>query len=89
MQIERRRRQPEKKYYGLLGRRISRRATLVTACITTAALATGTAVADTRQFGTDQVGQVTGRGRVVSADQYIAPYGDRLVIDDGKIMSSA
>ncbi|MEV5385288.1 alkaline phosphatase family protein [Streptomyces sp. NPDC052721] len=88
MQTARRRRQAEKKYYDLLGRRVSRRATLVTACITTAALATGTAVAETRQFGTDQVGQVTDKGQVVSADQYIAPYGDRLVIDDGKIMSS-
>ncbi|MEW2288776.1 bifunctional YncE family protein/alkaline phosphatase family protein [Streptomyces sp. NPDC047841] len=88
MQITRRRRQAEKKYYDLLGRRVSRRATLVTACITTAALATGTAVAQTRQFGTEQVGQVTDKGQVVSADQYIDPYGDRLVIDDGKIMSS-
>ncbi|MEU7414001.1 alkaline phosphatase family protein [Streptomyces sp. NPDC042638] len=88
MQIARRRRQAETKYYDLLGRRVSRRAALITACITTAALATGTAVAETRQFGTDQVGQVTDRGQVVSADQYIAPYGDRLVIDDGKIMSS-
>ncbi|POX64448.1 phosphoesterase [Streptomyces sp. Ru62] len=88
MQITRRRRQAEKKYYDLLGRRVSRRATLVTACITTAALATGTAVAETRQFGTEQVGQVTDKGQVVSADQYIAPYGDRLVINDGKIMSS-
>ncbi|MEV7203573.1 bifunctional YncE family protein/alkaline phosphatase family protein [Streptomyces griseoluteus] len=88
MQIARRRRQAEKKYYDLLGRRVSRRTTLVTACITTAALATGTAVAETRQFGTDQVGQVTRRGQVVSADQYIAPFGDRLVINDGKIMSS-
>ncbi|NED78307.1 phosphoesterase [Streptomyces sp. SID9944] len=89
MQIARRRRQAGNKYYDLLGRRVSRRAALVTACITTAALATGTAVAETRQFGTDQVGQVTDKGQVVSADQYIAPYGDRLVIDDGKIMSSA
>ncbi|MFF9087400.1 alkaline phosphatase family protein [Streptomyces sp. NPDC014991] len=89
MQIARRRRQAEKKYHDLLGRRVSHRATLVTACITTAALATGTAVAETRQFGTAQVGQVTDSGQVVSADQYIAPYGDRLVIDDGKIMSSA
>ncbi|MEW2515849.1 bifunctional YncE family protein/alkaline phosphatase family protein [Streptomyces sp. NPDC046870] len=88
MQITRRRRQAEKKYYDLLGRRVSRRAALVTACITTAALATGTAVAETRQFGTEQVGQVTDKGQVVSADQYIAPYGDRLVVDDGKIMSS-
>ncbi|MDO0924163.1 alkaline phosphatase family protein [Streptomyces sp. TG1A-8] len=83
-----RRRQAKKEYYVLLGRRVGRRATLLTACITTAALATGTAVAGTRQFGTDRVGQVTARGQVLSADQYISPYGDRLVINDGKIMSS-
>ncbi|MEU1630746.1 alkaline phosphatase family protein [Streptomyces sp. NPDC020096] len=88
MQITRRRRQVEKEYFDVLGRRVSRRATLVTACITTAALATGTAVAETRQFGTEQVGQVTAKGQVVSSDQYIAPYGNRLVINDGKIMSS-
>lgn len=88
MQTTRRRRQAEKKYYDLLGRRVSRRATLVTACTATAVLATGTAVAGTGQFGTDQVGQVTGKGQVVSADQYIAPYGDRLLVNDGKIMSS-
>lgn len=88
MQITRRRRPAEKEYHVLLGRRVSRRATLVTACVATAALATGTALADTRHFGTDQVGQVTGKGQVVAADQYLAPYGDRLVIDDGKIMSS-
>ncbi|MFF9021323.1 alkaline phosphatase family protein [Streptomyces eurythermus] len=88
MQITRRRRPDRRDTYVLLGRRVSRRATLVTACVTTAALATGTALADTRQFGTDQVGQVTAKGLVVSADQYLDPYGSRLVIDDGKIMSS-
>ncbi|MGJ5749051.1 YVTN family beta-propeller protein [Streptomyces puniciscabiei] len=88
MQITRRRRQVEKEYFDLLGRRVGRRAALLTACITTAALATGTAVASTRQFGTDQVGQVTDKGQVVSSDQYISPYGSRLVINDGKIMSS-
>ncbi|MFB7511262.1 phosphoesterase, partial [Streptomyces broussonetiae] len=88
MQITRRRRQAEKEYFVLLGRRVGRRATLLTACITTAALATGTAVASTRQFGTEQVGQVTDKGQVISSDQYINPYGSRLVINDGKIMSS-
>jgi YVTN family beta-propeller protein len=54
-------------------------------------VATGTGIgfAQTDQFGTEQVGQTTDKGQVVSADQYIAPYGDRLVINDGKIMSSA
>lgn len=88
MQITRRRRQAEKEYFVLLGRRVGRRATLLTACITTAALATGTAVASTQQFGTQQVGQVTDKGQVLPSDQYISPYGSRLVINDGKIMSS-
>ncbi|OLZ68896.1 phosphoesterase [Streptomyces sp. IMTB 2501] len=88
MQVTRRRRQVEKEYFDLLGRRVGRRATLVTACITTVALATGTAVASTRQFGTDQVGQVTAKGQVVASDQYISPYGNRVVLNDGKIMSS-
>src|SRR5204863_5393622 len=35
------------------------------------------------------VGQITRRGQVVSADQYIDPIGKRLVINNGKIMSSA
>ncbi|MGW2648865.1 alkaline phosphatase family protein [Streptomyces sp. NPDC001393] len=88
MQITRRRRHVEREYFDLLGRRVGRRAALLTACITTVALATGTAVASTHQFGTDQVGQVTDKGQVVSGDQYISPYGSRLVINDGKIMSS-
>ncbi|MFI2200272.1 alkaline phosphatase family protein [Streptomyces sp. NPDC020192] len=88
MQITRRRRPVEKEYFDLLGRRVGRRAALLTACITTVALATGTAVASTHQFGTDQVGQVTDKGQVISSDQYINPYGSRLVINDGKIMSS-
>ncbi|MEU6270650.1 alkaline phosphatase family protein [Saccharopolyspora shandongensis] len=40
-------------------------------------------------FGTDQVGQTTDNGLVISSDQYLAPYGDRMVINNGKIMSSA
>ncbi|MFJ5031891.1 alkaline phosphatase family protein [Streptomyces sp. NPDC088560] len=88
MQITRRRRQAEKEYFVLLGRQVGRRATLLTACITTAALATGTAVASTQQFGKEQVGQVTDKGQVISSDQYLNPYGSRLVINDGKIMSS-
>ncbi|MFC1440585.1 bifunctional YncE family protein/alkaline phosphatase family protein [Streptacidiphilus sp. N1-10] len=89
MQVTRRRRDVEKEQLVLLGRSVSRRATLVTACVTALALAaTGTAFASTHQFGTQQVGQVTSKGQVISSDQYIAPYGSRLVINDGKIMSS-
>ncbi|MEU0596844.1 alkaline phosphatase family protein [Streptomyces sp. NPDC006393] len=74
----------------LLGRRIGRRSTLTaTATAVVLAVTAGIGYAQTRQFGTDQVGQSTDRGQVVSSDQYIAPYGDRLVIDNGKIMSSS
>ncbi len=61
---------------------------MVTAGIAVALGVTGTAVASTAQFGTQQVGQVTDHGTVVSDDQYIKPYGDRTVINSGKIMSS-
>ncbi|MFE2409373.1 bifunctional YncE family protein/alkaline phosphatase family protein [Kitasatospora sp. NPDC059408] len=87
MQVTRRRRVP-REHPALLGRRMGRRATLATACITAVAVATGTAFATTHQFGTDQVGQVTVNGQVISSDQYIAPYGTRSVVNDGKIMGS-
>ncbi|MFI1538121.1 bifunctional YncE family protein/alkaline phosphatase family protein [Streptomyces anandii] len=74
---------------GPFGRRVGHRTVLVTTGIAVALAVTGTAVAATHQFGTQQVGQETAEGQVVSSDQYIAPYGSRTVIDDGKIMSSA
>ncbi len=85
MQVTRRRRRVEKPVRRLFGRR----ALLVTAG-TTAVVVTGAGVAyaQTDQFGTDQVGQLTHRGLVVSADQYVDPIGKRLVINNGKIMSS-
>src|SRR5690242_11038668 len=80
MQVTRRRRPPA-----------GRRMPLVTAGTTLVVVAasTGIAYAQTHQFGTDQVGQITRRGQVVSADQHIDPVGRRLVINPGKIMSSA
>ncbi|MGW2706047.1 bifunctional YncE family protein/alkaline phosphatase family protein [Streptomyces sp. NPDC001340] len=87
MQVTRNRRTVET---SLLSRRLGRRSTL-TAAATAVVLAVtaGIGYAQTRQFGTDQVGQTTDRGQVISSDQYIAPYGDRLVINNGKIMSSS
>src|SRR5438552_1988446 len=59
----------------------------------TAALAvigggSGIAYASTRGFGFDQVGHPTDQGLVVSADQIVNPIGDRLVINNGKIMTA-
>jgi YVTN family beta-propeller protein len=82
MQVTRQRRSSEKV------RRLSRRTTLVTAGIAVALGVTGTAVASTYQFGTQQVAQDTAKGQVISSDQYLKPYGSRTVINDGKIMSS-
>ena len=53
------------------------------------ATGTGIALAQTQLFGTDQVGQTTDKGLVVSDDQYVNPIGTRLVINNGKIMSTS
>jgi YVTN family beta-propeller protein len=90
MQVTRLRRRVEKDQSGLLARRIGRRIPLVTAGSTAVAVVVaGTAFAQTHQFGTDQVGQTTDQGLVVAGDQYINPIGERLVINNGKIMSSS
>ncbi|MHC3470688.1 alkaline phosphatase family protein [Streptomyces sp. 7R007] len=88
MQVTRQRRVDEKERINLFGRRVGRRTTLVTAGIAVALGVTGTAVASTWQFGTQQVAQTTPNGQVISSDQYLNPYGSRTVINDGKIMSS-
>ncbi|MCO6007451.1 bifunctional YncE family protein/alkaline phosphatase family protein [Actinoallomurus purpureus] len=80
----------EKVPLGLFRRLTGRRFRLVAAG--TAALAItsgGVSYASTKVFGTDQVGQTTKKGLVVSSDQYIKPIGERLVINNGKIMSSS
>ncbi len=88
MQVTRQRRIDEREQFSLFGRHVGRRTVLVAAGIAVALGVTGTAVAQTWQFGTQQVAQVTPRGQVISSDQYIKPYGSRTVINDGKIMSS-
>ncbi|MFI6355274.1 alkaline phosphatase family protein [Streptomyces sp. NPDC050743] len=87
MQVTRRRRPVETEFRG---RRIGRRSALTAgATAVVLAVTAGVGYAQTHQFGTDQVGQTTDRGQVISSDQYIAPYGERLVINNGKIMSSS
>ncbi|MBE1498214.1 YVTN family beta-propeller protein [Amycolatopsis lexingtonensis] len=86
MQVTRRRRRAGK---GRSGGRRFRFATAGSATLVLVATGTGIGVASTQQFGEDQVGQVTENGQVVSADQYIKPIGDRLVVNNGKIMASA
>ena len=49
----------------------------------------GIGSASTQQFGTQQVGQQTAKGEVISSDQYIKPIGSQLVINQGKIMAAS
>ncbi|SFW92144.1 bifunctional YncE family protein/alkaline phosphatase family protein [Amycolatopsis australiensis] len=86
MQVTRRRRRAAKRGPG---RHRLRYATAGSAALVLVATGTGVGVASTQQFGEDQVGQVTENGQVVSADQYLKPIGDRLVVNNGKIMASS
>ncbi|GAB1639770.1 alkaline phosphatase family protein [Krasilnikovia sp. MM14-A1259] len=89
MQVERRRRPAGNGRWSRthVGHRAFAVAAATTAVVVTAGA--GIAFASTDRFGNDQVGQETDRGQVVSADQYIDPVGTRLVVNNGKIMSSA
>jgi YVTN family beta-propeller protein len=88
MQVKRQR--VSKVQSGLFGRRTGSRVRLVAAGTAALAIASaGVSYASTNQFGTQQVGQTTDQGQVVSSDQYIKPIGQRLVIPPGKIMSSS
>ena len=89
MQVTRRRRPPARRGAGLSGGRRRRLAMAGALAVVLVASGTGIGLASTWQFGEDQVGQTTDRGQVVSADQYIQPIGDRLVVNSGKIMASA
>jgi YVTN family beta-propeller protein len=89
MQVERRRRRLEDDLAGRRPRRIGRR-TRVVAVGAVAIVATGAGIAVAQsELGSGQVGQTGDKGLLVSSGQYIKPIGDRLVINNGKIMSSS
>lgn len=89
MQVTRQRRQTPESPLGLPLRRTGTRLRLLTAG--TAALAVaggGVAYASTEAFGTHQVGETTTQGLVLPSDQYLDPVGDRLLVDNGKLLAS-
>ena len=89
MQVTRQRRGDPKVHFGPFGRS-SRRIRLVIAGAAALAIAgtgSGVAYASTHGLGNDQAGQTNGKGLVLSDDQIINPIGDRLVINNGKIMA--
>ncbi len=84
------RRRVVKVNHAFFPRRTAGRIRLVAAGTAALAIASGgVSYASTQEFGTDQVGQITHRGQVVSGNQYLKPIGKRLVINNGKIMSSS
>ncbi|MGW5363877.1 alkaline phosphatase family protein [Actinopolymorpha pittospori] len=90
MQVTRQRRRAPKVQFGLFGGRTGSRVRLVAAGTATLAVAGGgISYASTDAFGTQHVGEETDKGLVVSSDQYIKPIGERLVLSNGKIMSSS
>ena len=70
------------------GRRKVRLAVAGGAAIALALTGTGIAFAQTNEFGTDEVGTTASQGMVMSDDQFLNTYGSRLVLNNGKIMSS-
>ncbi|NUR28838.1 MAG: phosphoesterase [Catenulispora sp.] len=89
MQVQRRRKSAGKglaqaAVYGGRGRLARAGVATVTLVFTGASIGS----ASTRQLGTQHVGELTAKGQVLSSDQYINPIGTRLVVNQGKIMSS-
>ena len=92
MQVTRAYRRDEKArstLFGLRGGRRMRVATAAAGSFALVAVGSGIALGSTQEFGTQQVGQTTAKGEVISSDQYLKPTGTHLVINDGKIMASS
>ncbi|WP_424529472.1 phosphoesterase [Sphaerisporangium viridialbum] len=74
---------------GLFGGRTGRRIRLVAAGTVALAVAGGgIAYASTEVFGGNQVGSTYEAGLQLASDQVIKPIGDRLLVDNGKLLAS-
>jgi YVTN family beta-propeller protein len=58
------------------------------ATLAVAVAGTGAAAAATDRFGTHRVGESTGQGLLLPSNQTIEPIGDRLLVDNGKLLAS-
>src|SRR5512139_3455523 len=90
MNVTRRRRRVTKVRLGSFARRNSQRfraLTLGTGVLILVGGA-GAAYGTTTWLGTSRVGETTGRGLVLPSDQTIDPVGERLLVDNGKLISS-
>ncbi|GAA2119373.1 alkaline phosphatase family protein [Actinomadura alba] len=87
MQVTRQR--VAKVHLGLFGRLTGRRVRMVAAGTAALAIASGgIAYASTEVFGTNQVGSTYEDGLQLASDQIIKPIGDRLLVDNGKLLAS-
>ncbi|MBO2455595.1 phosphoesterase [Actinomadura barringtoniae] len=89
MQVKRQRLKAPENRFGVFRRLTDRRVQVVAAG--TAALAItsgGIASASTYAFGNHKVADETGLGTVLASDQFSKPIGDRLLVDNGKLLSS-
>jgi YVTN family beta-propeller protein len=89
MQVVRQRRHDPKfhpQFFGRLDRRVR---LMIAGAVGLAVVGGGSGVASasTQGLGTEQVGHTYGGALVVSSDQVVKPIGDRLVINNGKIMT--
>ncbi|WP_433472370.1 hypothetical protein ACQPZP_26205 [Spirillospora sp. CA-142024] len=74
---------------GLFGLRTGRRVRLVAAGTAAVAITSGgVAYASTDVFGRNRVGSTTKDGLQLAGDQIIKPIGDRLLVDNGKLLAS-
>jgi YVTN family beta-propeller protein len=89
MQVRRRRRQRvDKGGLGLFGRRTGPRIRIVAAGTAAFIVSGGIAFASTDPFGTQKVGETSGRGTMLPSDQAMKSIGDRLLVDNGKLLAS-
>jgi len=89
MHVTRQRRRVPQNPLGLFGRRTGRRFRMIAAGTIIVTLACGgLAYASTAGFGTHRVGETTGQGLLLPSDQAIKPIGQRLLVDNGKLLTS-
>ncbi len=85
--ISRRWRHEHRRALRTIGRR--RRLRLLVAGIATTAAAASGAFRQSSPFGTEQVGQTYANGILLPSNQWIKPIGTRLLVNNGRVLSSA
>ena len=89
MHVNRQRRSIAGSRPGFFGRGAGRRVRFLAAGAAALPVAGGgMAYASTEAFGTHRVGETTGQGLLQASDQAIRPVGERLLVNNGKLLAS-